>query len=368
MRKRILLNLALGVGALASGAKADPLPHPLAVPKGFAIAPFIEGLPGLRFMAVSPAGDLTVSRPSKGEILVLPDRNRDGRADRVVVFASGLDRPHGLAWRDGALYVAETGAILKLEDTNGDGKADRKQVLSRDLPAGGMHWTRTLGFGPDGGLYVAAGSDCNVCIEKDERRATIMRFEPDGSRRRIFAKGLRNAVGFVWHPETKALWATDNGRDWLGNDQPPDELNLVKEGAHYGWPYCWGDRHPDPDLGDPALCAKTVPPALAFQAHSAALGLAFYTGAQFPADYRGDAFVAFHGSWNRQPPTGYKVVRVRFRGGKPVSYEDFATGWLRGGEAWGRPVDVLQAPDGSLMVSDDAGGRIYRVTYPRSTR
>lgn len=368
MRPFVLLPLALGACLLARGAAAAPLPHPVSLPRGFAIAPFADGLPGLRFMAFTPAGDLIVTRPGKGEVLVLPDRNRDGRADRVQVFASGLDRPHGLAWRDGALYVAETAAVVRLEDTNGDGKADRRQVLTRDLPSGGMHWTRTLGFGPDGGLYVSAGSDCNACVEEDARRATIMRFEPDGTKRRIFARGLRNAVGFVWHPETKAMWATDNGRDWLGNDQPPDELNRVTEGADYGWPHCWGDRRPDPDLGDPAFCARTVPPALALQAHSAPLGLAFYTGRQFPADYRGDAFVAFHGSWNRQPPTGYKVVRVRFKDGMPVSYADFATGWLRGGQAWGRPVDVLAAPDGSLLVSDDAGGRIYRITYPRSAR
>ncbi|HEY9899361.1 MAG TPA: sorbosone dehydrogenase family protein [Pantanalinema sp.] len=368
MRKSLLSLLALGMGALCPGAVASPLPHPIALPRGFAIAPYAEGLPGVRFMALSPAGDLTVTRPNRGEVLLLSDRDRDGRAERVRIFASGLDRPHGLAWRDGALYVAETAAIVRLEDTDGDGKADRKQVLTRDLPEGGMHWTRTLGFGPDGGLYVSAGSDCNACVEKDERRATIMRFEPDGSKRRIFARGLRNAVGFVWHPSTGALWATDNGRDWLGDDQPPDELNMVKEGAHYGWPRCWGDRRPDPDLGDAAFCAGTVPPALAFQAHSAPLGLAFYTGKQFPADYHGDAFVAFHGSWNREIPTGYKVVRVRFKGARPVAYEDFVTGWLRDRKAWGRPVDVLVARDGALLVSDDAGGRIYRITYPRSAR
>lgn len=353
---------------LGTGATASPLPHPLQVPEGFAVAAYAEGLPGLRFMALSPQGDLTVTRPSKGEVLILPDRNGDGRADRVQVFATGLDRPHGLAWRGGALYVAETGAIVKLEDTNGDLKADRKQVLTRDLPSGGMHWTRTLGFGPDGGMYVSAGSACNACVEKDPRRATIMRFEPDGSKRRNFAEGLRNAVGFTWHPETKAMWATDNGRDWLGDDQPPDELNQIRDGQHYGWPRCYGDRKPDPDLGQAGFCATTVPPAIAFQAHSAALGLAFYTGKQFPEAYRGDAFVAFHGSWNREVPTGYKVVRVKFEGKKPVSYEDFATGWLRGRESWGRPVDVLVARDGALLVSDDAGGRIYRVTYPRSSR
>lgn len=333
------------------------------LPKGFELSIFAENLPGVRFMALSPRGELTVSRPRAGQIILLPDRNGDGKADRTIVFARNLDRPHGLAWRKGALYVAETGAVLKLEDRNGDGISDEKKVLSRDLPAGGGHWTRTLVFGPDGGMYVSVGSSCNACREKDPRRATVLRFSPGGKGRMIFAKGLRNSVGLAFHPVTKELWGTDNGRDFLGDDLPPEELNFIRKGGDYGWPGCYGNKKVDPSFGTQAYCEKTIPPALTFPAHVAPLGIAFYTGKQFPTEYRNDAFVAFHGSWNKTKPDGYKVVRVRFRQGRPTGWEDFATGFLQGGEAWGRPVDVLVSPDGALLVSDDRGGRIFRITY-----
>lgn len=357
--------LALALVACGKQSGAETLPHPITLPKGFRLSVYASGLQGVRMMALSPEGDLTVSQPRSGRILLLPDRNKDGKADRTLVFAKDLDRPHGLAWRDGDLYVAETGAVQRLVDRDGDGMAEIKQLVTDDLPPGGGHWTRTLGFGPDGNMYVSVGSTCNVCVETDRRRAAILRFKPDGSDMTLYARGLRNAVGFAWHPETRELWATDNGRDWLGNDAPPDELNRITFGAHYGWPYCYGDRKPDPSFKEEDFCARTVPMALGFQAHSAPLGMTFYTGKLFPAEYRNDAFVAFHGSWNRKPPTGYKVVRVRFKDGKPTSYEDFATGWLRHGTDWGRPVDVLVAPDGALFVTDDAGGRIYRITYSR---
>lgn len=371
MDKRMLsLLLASALSAsviLACGMQSDAevLPHPITLPKGFRIGVYASGLEGVRMMTFSPEGDLTVSQSRAGRILLLPDRNRDGKSDRTQVFAQDLDRPHGLAWREGALVVAETGAVVRLRDRDGDGIAETKETLTKDLPAGGMHWTRTLGFAPDGHMLVSAGSSCNACVEEDRRRAAILRFKPDGSDMTLYARGLRNSVGFAWHPTTGDLWATDNGRDWLGNDAPPDELNRITFGAHYGWPYCYGDRRPDPELDDAAFCASSAPMALGFQAHSAPLGMAFYTGDHFPAEYRHDAFVAFHGSWNRQPPTGYKVVRVRFKDGKPTGYEDFATGWLRGGRGWGRPVDVAVAPDGALFVSDDFGGRIYRITYSK---
>ncbi|MNR94399.1 Glucose / Sorbosone dehydrogenase [compost metagenome] len=366
MRKRWMpLTLALVLLACGTQSGAETLPHPIRLPKGFHLSVFASGLEGVRMMALSPQGDLTVTQPRAGRVLILPDRNGDGKAERTVVFAKDLNRPHGLAWRDGDLYVAETGAVVKLSDADGDGIAETKQTITRDLPEGGMHWTRTLGFGPDGYMYVSVGSSCNVCVEEDRRRATILRFKPDGSDLTIYARGLRNAVGFAWSPTTKELWATENSRDRLGNDIPPDELNAIKFGSHYGWPYCYGNRQPDPAHDEADFCARTEPMALGFQAHSAPLGIAFYTGKQFPAEYRGDAFVAFHGSWDRNPPTGYKVVRVRFENGKPKRYEDFATGWLRGRTDWGRPVDVLTAPDGSLFVTDDSGGRIYRITYGR---
>lgn len=367
--RRLSLLAAVILAALSAPSVAQssppPLPYPLTVPPGFQISVFVDGLPGVRFMALSPDGHLTVSRPRAGQVVVLPDRNGDGRADEVKVFAQGLDRPHGVAWREGALYVAETGAVLRLEDRNRDLVADGRRTILAGLPAGGMHWTRTLGFGPSGHIFVSVGSNCNACVEADPRRGSILRARADGTQAEIYARGLRNAVGFAWHPATGEMWATDNGRDLLGDDVPPDELNLVKYGGHYGWPYCYGRRIPDPEMGRPGFCRQTEPSALDFQAHSAALGIGFYRGSQFPEAYRQDAFVAFHGSWNRTQPTGYKVVRVRFQNGRPVGYEDFATGWLRGGKAWGRPVDVIAGRDGSLYVSDDAGGRIYRISYRR---
>ena len=318
-------------------------------------------------MAFSPAGVLFVSVPSDGTIVALPDTDRDGKADRAIVFARGLNRPHGLAFFQGALYVAETNRAVRLTDSQGNLHADRKEVIVPDLPAGGGHWTRTIGFGPDGKMYLSAGSSCNVCEEKDPRRAAILRFNPDGSGPEIYARGLRNSVGFVWHPDTGEIWATDNGRDWLGDDLPPDEINIVCTGSNYGWPYCYGNRIVDKEFNRRDFCATTVPPVLEIPAHSAPLGLAFYTGPQFPREYRGNIFVALHGSWNRSVPTGYKLIRIRLDGDKPGRIEDFATGWLVGESAWGRPVQPIVGPDGSLYLSDDRAGVIYRINYSGPT-
>lgn len=335
------------------------------LPDGFKIQVFAEGIPGVRFMTLSPQGELMASLPRRGQVILLPDRDRNGRADTLKVFAADLDRPHGLAWNNGDLFVAETGAVVRLSDRNRDGVAESRKTITRNLPAGGSHWTRTLGFGPDGWLYVSVGSSCNACVEKDSRRAAILRMRPDGTRQQVFARGLRNAVGFEWHPLTEALWATENGRDNLGDNLPPDELNRIVEGGDYGWPYCYGRRVPDPAYGNAKSCQQTIAAAFEFPAHSAALGMAFYQGRMFPRQFSYDAFVAFHGSWNRRRKTGYKVVRVRFQNGNPVAVQDFATGWLNKERAWGRPVDVLVAPDGALFVSDDLGGRIYRIYYAK---
>ena len=346
------------------------------LPPGFTLSVFAEGLGAARFMAFGPdtgAGPnfelpppaLYVTAAREGKVWALPDRNRDARADALIPFAENLRSPHGIAVRDGWIYVGETHRVIRLRDTNGDLRADEQQVVVSGLPAGEQHFTRMIGFGPDGGLYVSAGSSCNVCVEEDERRAAISRYGADGTRGKIFARGLRNAVGFTWHPLTKELWATDNGRDWLGDDLPPEELDRVQQGDDHGWPYCYGQRVPDPELGSAARCASTVPATFEMPAHSAPLGLDFYTGEMFPADYRSDLFIAFHGSWNRSSPTGYKVVRVRFRENKPVGIEDFVDVWFKGGRAAHRPVDVRTGPDGALYISDDRGGTIFRVTYGR---
>lgn len=349
---------------MAGAAEESALLSRLTVPDGFGIEVFAEGLRGARFLALGPDSTVYLTVPRDGKVLALHGNRPPARIETV---ARDLNRPHGIVFHDGALWVAETDGVVKFPGYKGGPVGDPVSVVT-GLPGGGNHWTRTIVFGPeDGLLYVSVGSSCNVCFEQDPRRAAITRYSPDGSGEEIFARGLRNAVGLAWHPETGALWATHNGRDWLGDDLPPEEIvNIVVEGGDYGWPYCYGDRVPNPDveLQDPARCESTIPPAITDTAHSAPLGCTFYTGDQFPEEFRGDFLVAYHGSWNRSEPTGYKVVRVVVEDGGPVEIRDFITGFLPpAGKALGRPVDLLVDSDGSLLISDDAGGRIFRVRY-----
>jgi glucose/arabinose dehydrogenase len=343
-----------------------PLGEAVRLPAGFRIGVFARELGHPRFLAVDPGGTLLVSVPRSGRVLALPDADGDGRADRAVTVLEGADLPHGLAFHQGALYVAETGRVVRVAYDPATHRAvGPPEVVVPDLPPRGSHWTRTIAFGPDGRLYVAVGSSCNVCEERNPRRAAITRYDVDGSGEFPFATGLRNAVGLAFRPGTSELWATVNGRDWLGDDRPSELVTRVEAGGFYGWPYCFfdGDRVvPDPDLGSRERCRTVARPSLTYQAHSAPLGLAFYTGTRFPAEYRGNLFVALHGSWNRSVPTGYKVIRVRLDGPVPTA-EDFASGWLVGDRAWGRPVDVAVGTDGSLFVSDDAQGLVYRITH-----
>jgi glucose/arabinose dehydrogenase len=367
--RRLLLPLAavlLGGCVGLWAVPARPAPEALRLPPGFTIEVFARDLGRARFLAVDPAGTLLVSVPRSGQVLALPDPHRTGRAERVVPVLEGLDLPHGLAFHEGALYVAETGRVVRVAYDPATYRAvGPVRVVVADLPARGGHWTRTIAFGPDGRLYVSVGSSCNNCEERDPRRAAITRYGADGAGETRFATGLRNAVGLAFRPGTGELWATVNGRDWLGDDRPPDYLTRVAEGRFYGWPYCFwesGQPVPDPDLGSAERCRTAAAPTILYQAHSAPLGLAFYTGSQFPAGYRGSLFVALHGSWNRSAPTGYKVVRVRLDE-SPPRVEDFVTGWLVGRQAWGRPVDLAVAPDGSLFLSDDTQGVVYRIAY-----
>jgi glucose/arabinose dehydrogenase len=285
--------------------------------------------------------------------------------DGIEVVAAELSAPSSLAfYKDGSLYVGETRRVLRLSEPDASGAFQNKEIIIPDLPPGG-HNTRTVLFSPDWSkLYVSVGSSCNVCAEEDPRRAAILRYNPDGSGEEIFASGLRNAVGITFRPGTNELWATNNGRDMLGDNQPPETIYLVEQGINYGWPYCHAGRIIDPDMGSEAACEGAGKPVVEMQAHSAPLGLGFYTGDQFPETYRGDLFVAFHGSWNRSVPTGYKVVRIPMQDGEPGAVEDFAVGWLsHGGTSWGRPVDVITGSDGGLYLSDDSSGRIYRIIY-----
>jgi glucose/arabinose dehydrogenase len=350
-----------GIAGTARG-QAD-----VVLPPGFRIETFASGLGSARFMALSPRGDLLVAITRQGTVLALPDRDGNGRADRVAPVAEGLDLPHGLAVHQGFLYVAETGRVIRYRYDSDQMRTDGPaQVIVPAIPKGRGHFTRTIAFGPDGRLYLSVGSSCNVCVEQDPRRAAIVRYQPDGSGEELFATGLRNAVGILWHPGTRQLWATNNGRDWLGDDLPPEYVTVVKEGAFYGWPHCYARQGKvvlDPEFGRADRCRQMTLPTVEIQAHSAPLGLALYTGRQFPEQYRGNLFVAFHGSWNRSVPTGYKVIRIKLGGERVLGFEDFATGWLQGTQAWGRPVDLLTAPDGSLFLSDDRQGLIYRIRY-----
>lgn len=354
--------------ATPAATRVVPPPQALTVPPDFGVGVFAEGLGPARFMALSPSGDLFVTVPAENQVLVLPDRIVDGVADEARVYAEGdgLNQPHGIAFRPGWLYVANTDGVVRFAYEPGDLVAGGPPEMAVPLPGGGQHWTRTLAFGPDNQMFVSIGADCNVCQETDARRASVLSFAADAPGGALFAAGLRNAVGLAFHPRTGELWATDNGRDLMGDDLPPDELNRLVGGSHYGWPHCFGQAVFDPELGgDPAFCRRTVPAAVEFPAHVAPLGLAFYTGSRFPPEYRDGAFVAWHGSWNRSLPVGYSVAFVPFVDGAPTGdVRDFATGWLRPDtDRWGRPVDVAVAPDGSLLVSDDAGGRIYRFFY-----
>jgi glucose/arabinose dehydrogenase len=360
----------LGMAAPAQ----DPVVARLEAPEGWRVGLFATDLPNARFLRFTPGGDLLVSRPRDGRVVLLEaDRDGDGRSDGRRDVVAGLNRPHGMDLHDGWLYVAETDAVgrIRFDGRTGRTTGAFERVVT-GLPGGGNHWTRTLRFGPDGWMYVSIGSSCNVCKESDPRRATIMRFRPDGTGGEIFATGLRNAVGFDWRPEDGELYATDNGRDLLGDDFPPCELDHVVKGGFYGWPVANGNRVPDPDFGKgaEARIAASIPPVHGFRAHNAPLGITFLRGKDLPEEYRGAALVALHGSWNRTRKDGYEVVSLHWRADGTIEERDFLTGFLdrTDDEVFGRPVDVAEGPDGAIYVSDDHAGSIYRVSRGRAAK
>lgn len=339
------------------------------LPPGFQANVFASGLNGPRFMHIGPDGHLYVADRGNDRIVVLPDTDNDGTADETRVFASDIPAPHSIVWHEGSWYVGITSGVVRLTDSDGDGTADQRQTIIDDYPTSGSHSTRTVEFLPDGRMVVSIGSSCNVCEEEDPRRAAVVIYDDaSGTGERLFATGLRNAVGLAIHPTTGELWASNNGRDLMGDDTPPENIYIVQDGRDYGWPTCHSGDIIDPDMGQLGACAGVAQPVVRMQAHSAPLGLTFYDGDQFPAQYQGDLFIAFHGSWNRSVPTGYKVVRLPMNDeGQPAAdqIEDFATGWLNQetGDASGRPVDVTVGDDGALFVSDDKAGLIYRIVY-----
>jgi len=346
-------------GSKVTARPAGALPE---VPKGFSVRAYVQGLDNPRFMALAPNGDVFLAEPGTGKVSLL----RDGKA---YTFAGGFSGPHGLAFHDGALYVGDLVAVWRLAYKDGALSAGaRSRVTKDDFGGHGGHSTRDIAFGPDGTLYLAIGSANNVA-EEPLPRASVQQVAADGHLK-TFTSGLRNPVGIAFYPGTSDLYVTVNERDGLGDDLPPDYLTRIRQGEFFGWPYAYTGPHPDPQYGSKRsyLVAKTRVPDVLFHAHSAPLGLVFYEGSQFPADYKGDAFVALHGSWDSAVPTGYKVVRVKFRNGTPVNgYENFVTGfWATGTtppQVWGRPAGLLVAKDGSLLIADDVGKTVWRVSY-----
>ena len=372
---RSLVAIAIGlavVGAGAAGAQDIPLDK-ITVPDGFTIEVYASDVPNARSMALSPTGTLFVSTRRAGIVYAVLDRDQDQTADEVITIATGLNTPNGVAIRDGALFVAELNRILRYDDIEARlGNPPAPVVVYDALPSERMHGWKFIRFGPDGKLYVPVGAPCNICDRtgEDERFATITRMNPDGGEHEVFAHGIRNSVGFDWHPVTGELWFTSNGRDRLGDDVPGDTLNHAPEiGMHFGYLFCHQGDIPDPEFGEQRACDELTPPAEILGPHVASLGMRFYDGSMFPNRYRNQIFIAEHGSWNRTPAaghTGYRLTVVHLDGDRPVEYEVFAEGWLEDDNTgWGRPVDVLVMPDGALLVADDASGAIYRISYSR---
>jgi glucose/arabinose dehydrogenase len=361
-----------GIGAQLPQGGATVQLDKLTVPKGFSIAVWAPSVPGARSMALGPDGTVFVGT-QRGDVYAVVDRDRDNKADEVLTIAKGLTQPNGVAFRDGSLYVAEISRISRYDDIMGFVKPGasatppKPVILNDQLPTDRMHGWKYLAFGPDGLLYTQVGAPGNI-LERPDPYATIIRMKPDGTGMEIFARGVRNTVGLAWHPDTRELWFTDNGRDMLGDEQPNDELNHApKAGMHFGYPYCHEGTIADPEFGAKRPCSEFTPPAQKLGPHVAALGLTFYTGTMFPADYRNRLFIVNHGSWNRSANvshTGYRLMVARLQGNKVVSYDTFIEGWLQGPrQAWGRPVDLLVMPDGSMLVSDDRANVIYRISY-----
>lgn len=362
----VLVCVALGVAACGAAGPAGGLQlDRIKLPPGFSISLYADGVPNARSLTLGAAGTVFVGTRREGKVYAVLDRNRDNRADAVLVIAEGLDSPNGVAFRDGALYVAEINRVLRFDAIEERLTAPPAPVVVNDgFPDDAHHGWKYIAFGPDGWLYVPVGAPCNVCERADDRYASIMRMRPDGQQLEVFAHGIRNSVGFDWHPQSRVLWFTDNGRDWMGDDQPPDTLNRAPEkGLTFGFPYCHAGDIPDPEFGNKHRCTEFTPPEIKLGPHVAALGMKFYAAGMFPPQYRNSIFIAEHGSWNRSAPIGYRVTRVTLNGNRAERYEVFAEGWLQGDTAWGRPVDVMVMPDGALLVSDDRAGAIYRIAY-----
>ena len=359
----------------SSNLEIDSFLEKIVLPEGFEIKIYADDVENARSMAISPSGTIFVGNRNKDNVFALKDTDGDNVIDKKYLITNKLkNMPNGVAFHDGDLYVAEVNKIWKFENIEEnlshldkfDEYLEEPILISDDFPSDRHHGWKYISFGPDGKLYVPVGAPCNICESRDEIYASITRMNPDGSNKEIYVKGVRNTVGFTWHPETKQLWFTDNGRDMLGDNIPPCELNKVTEkDQHFGYPYCHGSDIGDPEFGGEYSCSDFVMPVQNLGPHVAPLGLKFYTGKMFPDEYKGDIFIAEHGSWNRSKKIGYRISRVKIENNKSVGYETFIYGWLDDDEqeAWGRPVDILILEDGSMLISDDKANAIYRVTY-----
>ncbi|RDV17042.1 sorbosone dehydrogenase family protein [Pontibacter diazotrophicus] len=343
----------------------DPDLERITLPEGFRIDYYAKDVDNARSMALSESGILFVGTREEDRVYAVVDEDKDGKADEVVVVASGLTMPNGVAIRNGALYVAEVNRVIRFDNIEQTFRNNpTHEVVNDQFPSDAHHGWKYIAFGPDDKLYVPVGAPCNICKSENPIYATINRMDPDGSNLEIYAEGVRNSVGFDWHPETNNLYFTDNGRDLMDDNTPADELNRATEkGQHFGYPFCHAGDVPDPEFGTQRNCSEFVQPVQKLHPHGGSLGMKFYTGNMFPEEYRNQIFIAEHGSWNRSEKIGYSVATVTMDANGQASHQPFAEGWLQGQEDWGRPVDVLLMPDGSMLVSDDKNDAIYRITY-----
>jgi glucose/arabinose dehydrogenase len=357
----VLAGLAAPV--VSASPATDKVIANVRLPPGFKLEVYADNVPGARSMALGAKGTLFVGTRRGGRVYAVSPPAASGAKPEVRTIAQKLNVPNGVAFKDGALYVAEVSRVLRYDGIESMlARPPAAKVVRDDFPKDGHHGWKYIAFGPDGKLYVPIGAPCNVCNQPNY--SSITRMNADGSGKEVFARGIRNTVGFTWHPQTRELWFTDNGRDYLGNDVPPCELNHApRTGLDFGFPYCHGKDIKDPDFGKLGECAKSIAPVQLLDAHVAPLAVKFYTGAVFPERYRNQLFIAEHGSWNRSTKSGYRITTVRLEGDKAVSYEPFATGFHQGDDVYGRPVDLLLLEDGSFLVSDDFAGAIYRLSY-----
>ena len=364
---RIICGLIILFTSCAVAQQPEDFLDEISLPDGFKIEVFASDIENARSLEKGPNGIIFVGNRGGGQVYAIVDENQDGKADKTFVLAEGLEQPNGVAFKDGDLYIAEISRISVMRNVAINlANPPKMETIRDDFPTETHHGAKHIAFGPDGKLYVPVGAPCNICLKEDKRFASIMRMNPDGSELELYASGIRNTVGLAWHPETKELWFTDNGRDWLGDNKPNDELNHAPEkGMHFGYPFCHNGELPDPKFGDQRDCKEFTSPVQKLLPHIAPLGLTFLVNDGFPEEYRNSIFIAEHGSWNRTTPIGYRISRVELLDGKAVKYVAFADGWLKGAKRLGRPVDILELDDGSLLVSDDHANCIYQITYTK---